>query len=307
MNAIWQNRREALVRAGRAANSALDVLFYDVGALSTEEYAALSARGNPEGSVLVVHPLAAEQAIEKYTPLHFIRAQQQGEAVKVDAVVVAGVGSSALGTAALARNVADHLGRPVAGIVSGFGLADMVTEALGGWFVLGFKNSIRDSFAKTFDYLEMKDHVWDDASYSTLVRDEDITGFNMDRYVYGSPDSAALLLVLYHLREQMQVLVGHSKGNYSIENALEGLVSLCAVKNEAIPDHLRIVTLGATIRFPAQFPNVEQFMGSIDLFGMINSRPKLEVAHIPWAWHSLNGHLPGHLPVEKVLELAGVE
>ncbi|MFC5462080.1 hypothetical protein [Massilia niabensis] len=41
-------------------------------------------------------------------------------------LAVAGVGSSALGTAAFARNVADAFGEPVAGLVSGYGMADLL-------------------------------------------------------------------------------------------------------------------------------------------------------------------------------------
>ena len=51
---------------------------------------------------------------------------------EIRTLVVAGVGSSALGAAAFARNVADACGTPVAAVVSGYGLADLLTEALGG-------------------------------------------------------------------------------------------------------------------------------------------------------------------------------
>ena len=41
------------------------------------------------------------------------------------------------GTAALARSIADALDADVAGIVTGYGLSDMMSEALGGWFAVG--------------------------------------------------------------------------------------------------------------------------------------------------------------------------
>lgn len=94
-------------------------------------------------------------------------------------------------------------------------------------------------YGKMFDTLDMKDHVWDDKSNQSLVKDSAISDFDMTRFVYGSPDSASLLISLYHLRIQIKVLVGHSKGNYVIENALEGLVSLCTFKKQDIPKDFR--------------------------------------------------------------------
>jgi hypothetical protein len=46
---------------------------------------------------------------------------------------ITGVGSSALGSAALAWNVSAALERPVLAIVPGYGVADVVLQALGGW------------------------------------------------------------------------------------------------------------------------------------------------------------------------------
>lgn len=91
------------------------------------------------------------------------------------------MGSSALGAAALARNVADHRRAPVAAIVAGLGLADVVTEALGGWFVFGAGNVVRDVLAR-------------------------------DRFIFESPDSVALRLILVEVGERIGLLVGHSKG-----------------------------------------------------------------------------------------------
>jgi len=139
------------------------------------------------------------------------------------------------------------------------------------------------------------------------VKDKEIAGFDMDRFVFGSPDAAALLLALYHLQPQLRILVGHSKGNYVIENALEGLISLCTLKKQSIPTDLQIVTLGAVVRFPEEFSDVRQFVGTFDGFGMINSRPQSHPSWIAGAWHSLNTNWVGHMSVKEVLELAGVQ
>ena len=64
---------------------------------------------------------------------------------EVSAIAVADVGSSALGSAAFARNVADAIGRPVAAVVSGYGWPT-ATEALGGFVGFGALNGLRHSF-----------------------------------------------------------------------------------------------------------------------------------------------------------------
>lgn len=307
METITKMQRSSFVRAGRALNASLDFVFYDINSLSPKERVGLSAGANPEGSILIVHPKNAGEEITKFTPWEFITGQRESEGSKIDAVVVPGVGSSALGTAALARNTADYLQRPVAGVVSGLGVADVVSEALGGWFVLGSKNRIRDSFAKAFDAFDMKDHVWDDTSYNSLVKDRDFEDFDMDRFVYGSPDSLSLLLMLYHLRDSIKVLIGHSKGNYIIENALEGLLSLCKLKKHDVPKEMQVITMGAVIRFPEEFQEVKQYIGGLDFFGMINSRFRLNSSWVPGSWHSLNSSWPGYMSVEEILKRSGVK
>lgn len=218
----------------------------------------------------------------------------------------AGVGSSAVGTAALARNVADHLQRPVAGVVSGLGLADVMTEAVGGWFVLGAHNTVRDLLARLFDAYELKDHVRDPASHLDMMAHFDSLGIDRNRFIYGSPDSSALLYPVSKLGRRITLLVGHSKGNYSIDNALRGWLAAGKATSVPVPSDLCIVTLGAVIRFPSEFTRVYQFIGQVDFFGMMNSRVALEHVRVPGAWHSLNTMVPGPLAVSEALRAVGV-
>jgi hypothetical protein len=298
----WMILRSSTVALARALNTAVDRVFYDVNALSPQERAELSACVSPEGAVLIVHPGRSEQRIRTLAPWEFVEAQDKATDDVVGVLAVAGVGSSALGTAALARNIADHLGRPVAGIVSGFGMADVLTEAMGGWFVLGARNALRDCLARLFDECELKDHVRDAESHQTMKEHFDSTGIDTDRFIYGSPDSATLLYLLSKLGAGIQLVVGHSKGSLSIENALEGWRSACKKTGVPIPSHLCIVTIGAVIHFPPDFRNVHQFIGQLDYFGMMNSRPLLECVVVPSAWHSLNTEMEGHLSVREVLQ-----
>jgi hypothetical protein len=302
----WESFRRSAVLPWQMVNGAVDAVFYDIGALSPEERAALSAAANPEGSVLVVHPAEAGQPIRSLTPWDFVHEQSAGTGEPVDAVAVAGVGSSALGSAALARNVADHLRRPVAAVVSGLGLADVLTEALGGWFVLGAANRLRDYLARAFDALELEDHVRDDVSHeavSSQLRSSDI---ERERFIYGSPDSTALLYLLLRLGPRLRLLVGHSKGNYSIANALEGWLAARRLRATPLGAQPGVVTLGAVIRFPEELTDVHQFLGRADWFGWVNSRHSVAHTDVPGAWHSLNSLVPGHLSVSEALERAGI-
>jgi hypothetical protein len=298
--------RQFTVSVARTINSSLDAVFYDLGALTSEEQSALSAYSNPEGSVIIVHPGESKQRIDCFMPWKFVEQQRDASGCQVDALVVAGVGSSALGTAALARNVADYLRRPVAGVVSGFGMSDLLSEALGGWFVLGAKNALRDGLARLFDLYGVKDHVRDERSHVEMKQHFESSAIDTDRFVYGSPDSATLLYVLSKLGNGIKLVVGHSKGNLSIENALEGLLAANRKTGAPVPSHLCIVTLGAVTRFPSEFTNVHQFLGSIDYFGMMYSRPFLPREWAPYNWHSLNTALPGHLTVHDALQKAAV-
>jgi hypothetical protein len=298
----WAIPRRSTVSLSRAWNTALDTVFYDVKALSRQERAELSAYMKPEGSVLIVHPGESKRRIRTLTPRVFVQSQGKETEDIVDAIAVAGVGSSALGTAALARNIADHLGRPVAGVVSGFGMSDVLTEALGGWFVLGARNALRDTLARLFDEYEMKDHVRDSESHQAMKEHFESMAIDTDRFIYGSPDSATLLYLLSKLGAGIRLVVGHSKGSLSIENALEGWVAACRKSSAPIHWNLCIVTLGAVIRFPSEFQNVHQFLGQLDYFGMMNSRPLVERVWVANAWHSLNSAMLGHLSVREALQ-----
>ena len=54
---------------------------------------------------------------------------------------ITGVGSSALGSAALAWDISVALRQSVLAIVPGYGVADAVLQGLGGWFGFGFFTS----------------------------------------------------------------------------------------------------------------------------------------------------------------------
>lgn len=141
------------------------------------------------------------------------------ESQGIRAIIVAGVGSSAYGTAALARNVADTYNFDVAGIVAGYGGLDMPTEALGGWFVLGLQER---------------------------------AGLRSTDLVAPTADVKTLVDILLANPPQLEYLVGHSKGSLLIDFALEQFVEeLQEMSNpsryDRLIDRLNIVTLGAVV------------------------------------------------------------
>ena len=304
--AFFAHSRKPVISTWRGMNTLLDFVFYDTSALSSEEQDELKRYNTPLGHVLTVYPAKSRKPIKQATALEFAKAQLNHPNEPVQTVVVAGVGSSALGTASLARDVADYLGRPVAGIVSGLGLSDVTTEALGGWFIFGAANTMREWIARGLDFQGFEDHVREQASHEAIRKHFEQKKIDPEWFIYGSPDSTALLYLLSKLGSRIKLLVGHSKGNYSIENALEGLHQISERSRTPIPADLQIVTLGAVIWFGPEFKHVHQFLGDVDLLGRINSRPDLNFTPIPGAWHSLNSRLPGHMPVSQALKLAGV-
>ena len=125
-------------------------------------------------------------------------------------LVVAGVGSSALGSAALARNVADAIQAPVVAVVSGYGLADVAAEALGGFVWFGALNSVRHSF-------EWLDRLRE----SGVIADPSLSaGLSINLPTQQSKDTRSVQALLSHPDLSFNLLVGHSKGNLVLSEAL---------------------------------------------------------------------------------------
>lgn len=279
----------------RVWNHSLDALYYDVGRLTPWEHQQLSPLAAPEGSIVVAPPSQMGEPLRTLTVEEFVQLLEGRQPQPVaDALVVAGVGSSALGTAALARNVADYLGRPVAGVVSGFGLADAFSEALGGWFFLGTDQALRSAVDP----------------YLCAVG-ETAPAHRPVQAKAGSPaansDASALVRILRANSSAIRLLVGHSKGNYLIESALACLIQ---ESHPHLPLHhladLHVVTLGGAVVLPKFFTHARQVLGALDAFGHLNSRPGVATIAMPNTCHTLNSALPLHMSVAKALQLAGI-
>ncbi|WP_165218445.1 hypothetical protein [Affinirhizobium pseudoryzae] len=270
----------------RRRNTSLDAMFYDVKTITADEVFYISGCLAAEGAILIVPPTGGSPLTLCDTIDDFVI----GGGRMIDTLVVAGVGSSALGSAALARNVADAIGKPVAAVISGYGLADVVTEALGGYFFFGTLNSVRHSF-------EVLDELFGRPQFGAATR------LSAERLQERSLDTQTVRALLNDPRLAFSLLVGHSKGNLIISEALYSLVKDEHTQAEKLAARATLITLSARIAMPPMFKSVIDVMGEWDWFGELNSRRFLETDEIvPNALHHTNTDLPNHLPVTEVVQ-----
>ena len=266
-------------------NAVLDNFFYDTTRLSLEERAKLTPLADREGSIIVVPPSNSDRKIRHYSrALRFMT--KEGPTIR--AIAVAGVGSSALGTAALARELADALDTDVAGIVTGYGLSDMMSEALGGWFAFGAADRIRHTMERAF------------ARMRPAALAESVTP--------GSDAAATLAEILLAAPPKLDTLVAHSKGSLVVAHALQRYVDDLEGDDSPLFKRLHIVTLGAVVGVPAEFKHVKQYLGAYDWFGGANSSLGVTHERVPGVSHHLNPGFPYHMRVAPLLNggVAGV-
>ena len=279
---------EAVLEGIRQRNAFLDWLFYDVGSLTDMEARDVSPWLAAEGAILIVPPSGAGP-LQRCASIDALIAAG-GALIKT--IVVAGIGSSALGSAALARNVADALDTPVAAVVSGYGLADVAAEALGGFFWFGGLNAVRHSF-EWLDRLRESGVIADPATSGALVPTSPLTQ---------SKDTRTVQALLTHPTLSFDLLVGHSKGNLVLSEALFTLEQADAALLSELGNRLFIVTLSAKITMPWACRNVVDVLGQLDGFGAFNSRQAIPTdVIVPGAGHHTNTELPWHLPVSSVI------
>jgi len=255
-------------------NAALDTVFYDTKRLSLEERAKLTPLADREGSIIVVPPRNADRKIRHYrSALRFMTK----EGANIRAIAVAGVGSSALGTASLARELADALDTDVAGIVAGYGLSEAMSEALGGWFAFGAADRIRQSMERAF------------ARTRPAALAESVTA--------GSDAGATLAEILLAAPPKLDTLLAHGKGALVLAQALQSYVDDLEGDDSPLYKRLHIVTLGAVVGVPAEFKHVKQYLGAYDWFGGANSSLGVTHERVPGVSHHLNPGFPYHMSV----------
>ncbi len=277
-------------RASIAALRAMAAHVVDLGALT-----------DPEGVILVVDAQHAP-FIERYadvreflkTGLEFAGAGPGAadpvETSKVRTVSVTGVGSSALGSAAFAWNLSEALGEPVAAIVPGYGLADIVPQGLSGFFGFGLADYVRRLGEEALALMMPQMAAVGRRLSRSIPEGSGRVAAEGPAFRPGSPESDILHAILRHA-PQITRLYGHSKGSLCIANAIRGLH----------PDRARgleVTTFSAVIREECD-AGFDQILGSIDSLGQLNSWGNLPERWIE-AWHSTNTMLPLTVPVSKL-------
>ena len=310
---------EPFLRWGRLWNTTLDILFYDVGVLTAALSAKgslidtraptnsnsprypfanldLSAQSNPSGSIIVVDSNLAPYVYKPFLGMkEFFEFANGSEGAGVHTLTVTGVGSSAFGSAAFAWDVSLALGAPVAAIVPGYGLADVVPQALGGWFGFEMYDALQRAMQEFLaNYAPTLAMMGKDLARSTPGRETAPTGAPV--FLHGSAASDDVHAILQNVPGITRV-VGHSKGALAIENALR---SLSSDRTNQIAVH----TFGAVISEQVPCQSYAQHLGLIDALGTLNSLGNLP-EYRPFADHSTNTLIPLSLQISKSLANPG--
>ena len=296
---------EPMLRLCRLANTVLDALFYDVGALTTTLLAQdtiiktgdsrnavssrhplqtldLSAATNPSGSIIIVDAQLAPFVRPFRDMNQFIDYANGVDGATLHTLTITGVGSSAYGAVAFAWDVSTAIGEPVAAVVPGYGLADVVPQALGGWFGFGVYDALQSatqdflaSFAPTLAMMGKE------LALSTPRRVQAETGAPVFRHGSAASDDVHAILDAV---PTITRLVGHSKGALAIANALRSLVAPHA-------EGISIFTLGCVIQ--EEFPRYRyrQTLGWFDALGILNSWNRAPEQRV-FTHHSTNSSIP---------------
>lgn len=283
-------------------NACYDTIFYDTLALTNFEKGQLLAKAfsYDEGGMLYVYPAADNQPIEYFSLSHdLVEAHPE-----LDTVAIPGVGSSVIGSASVARQVANVVGRPVVGIIAGYGAADMMSEALGGWFNFGARNRARSMIA------EWRRRLTPSVAEETVQAEaksraqEEKYKIKSSVFLVDEPESNTLLNIMLRCEDGLRLLVGHSKGALNIHNVLHAYLKEPDHNlNSPLFQNMAIVTLGCGVEVPPEFENVHQYLGSWDLLGAINTPPEKgpSMQSIDHKGHNLCSWNLLHMPVEELL------
>jgi hypothetical protein len=191
----------------------------------------------------------------------------------------------------LSQALLDH-GDEILASVPGYGVADAMLQALGGWFGFGL-----------YDVLHAKSHLQDLLALTqprtaaigrrlsaSAPGHRTLNGAPVFRTGCGSSD---VLHALMEALPSINRVVGHSKGALSISNALHALP---AGRLEGV----EVVTLGCPIAEDPPAATYRQFLGRFDALGALNAW-----GNLPTAWlntdHSTNTTFPLSMHAEALV------
>ncbi|MVA72683.1 cell envelope biogenesis protein OmpA [Agrobacterium vitis] len=279
--------RNAALEPWRLRNSSLDALYYDIRALTSDEAFYISDALAAEGLIMIVPPtgqgmLTLCETVDEY----LLRGGRE-----VRAMAVAGIGGSAAGAAAFARNVADAIKTPVCAVVSGYGLGDVVAESLGGAFFFGPLGFLRRNF-------EMIDDLVGRPQFGAYQRRPKPS--QPPRRT--SLDSDTVQALLCHPDLRFNLVTGHSKGNQIVAEALSAIEKEAPERLTILAERLQIITFSTRVGLPAPFSPPLAIIGELDWYGELNATAKVtNIVRVARAGHSTNIALPGALKITDLL------
>ncbi|MGV1769456.1 cell envelope biogenesis protein OmpA [Agrobacterium vitis] len=282
--------RNAALEPWRLRNSSLDALYYDIRALTSDEAFYISDALAAEGLIMIVPPtgqgmLTLCETVDEY----LLRGGRE-----VRAMAVAGIGGSAAGAAAFARNVADAIKAPVCAVVSGYGLGDVVAEALGGAFFFGPLGFLRRNF-------EMIDDLVGRPQFGAYQRRPKPS--QPPRRT--SLDADTVQALLCHPDLRFNLVTGHSKGNLIVAEALNAIEKEAPERLTILAERLQIITFSTRVGLPAPFSPPLAIIGELDWYGELNATAKVtNIVRVARAGHSTNIALPGALKITDLLAQA---
>lgn len=302
------------LQAMRMSNSALDALFYDVNVFWRELFLRgtavvtaddsvphvvrafsrldLGALSNPEGCILVVDATDAPYVRRFDSVPEFLA--HANVTKDLETATVTGVGSSALGSAAFAWNISVTLGQPVAAIVPGYGVADVVHQALGGWFGFGFTTWIKRFAQEALAHAAPETAKIGRGLMMSVPGVATVeTGAPVFQRGSGSSDVLHEILLKASFIERVY---GHSKGALVIDNAVRDLPK---------EKRVRVVTFGCPVAEDDPGADFFQYLGLLDSLGLANSWGNRPDAW-PLAHHSTNTLIPFSMPVSLLVRIAEV-
>ena len=197
---------------------------------------------------------------------------------------------AALGSAAFAWNVSEALGEPVAAIVPGYGLADIIPQGLSGFFGYGLADYVRQLGDEALAWMAPEMARIGRRLSRSIPGEPARLAASGASYRRGSPEADILHAILLHA-PQITRLYGHSKGSLCIGNAI-----LSLPRDRA--RELEVTTFSAVVKEECD-ADFEQILGNIDSLGQLNSWGNLPERWIG-AWHSTNTMLPLTVPVTKL-------
>jgi len=265
-----------------------DRIFYNLSERDEQQISDLFRDTEPTQGSIVLVPASQEDPLIPY-PDAVSLLEDHAHREKVGAVSVAGVGSSVYGAVGLARDVANATGLSIAAIVAGYGMDDLMYEAMGGWFCMREVNQwefiseqMRAGLAATVGVMGAlpEIEIWDSAG--------------------AGPDLATAKALLRDGRlPNLKLVVGHSKGNLVLSGALGELV--CEKAHMHLSE-IEIVLFSAISALPSDVGRRQtQIIGMLDGLGWTNSRIGIPFKPVPGAMHHLNRKLPLHLDAEAEL------